>query len=107
MDTYGLWDVRPLCSSLLFRYFKGPVLVMAHVVLNALYVPPPPQLSTDVQRAGIDRHCHCTIQSGRFSLERPTLDMALFLPGSSRNHCRNSLDLAGAVEGQILRRYVV
>lgn len=30
--TYGLLLV------LLFRYFKGPVLVMAHVILNALYL---------------------------------------------------------------------
>lgn len=32
---YGMYG---LLLVLLFRYFKGPVVVMAHVVLNALYV---------------------------------------------------------------------
>lgn len=32
---YGMYG---LLLVLLFRYFKGPVLVMAHVILNALYL---------------------------------------------------------------------
>ncbi|WKL01115.1 TraX family protein [Paenibacillus amylolyticus] len=87
---YGMYG---LLLVLLFRYFQGPVLVVAHVLLNALYLL---LHNSSVQMYSVlcnRRHCYCSVLPSGIPYEGATLGLALFLSSASCHHCNYPMGL--------------